>query len=102
MLTRVERNKRYRKSKMRFRLFILIIIIIVFISIVHINNLYNELLGSSKDNQIFSIQKEKGRMDITLLGKQIEISNNCILQGKDFFKDIKSQVFYWITDLIEK
>lgn len=102
MLTRVERNKKLRKSKKRFRLLIVSTIIIAFISIIHINNSYNALLDSTEANKIFSVQKEKNKTDITVLGKQIEISNEYILQGKDFLQKMNRQTFYWINNLLER
>lgn len=102
LLTRVERNKVYRRNKRKFRLFILIIIIIAFISIVHINSSYNELLDITEANQIFAIRKEKNTMGITLFGEQIEITNNYILQGKEFIQITQKQILYWINNIIKK
>jgi len=102
LLSRVERNKVYRRNKRKFRLFILIIIILAFISIVHINNSYNELLDTKEANEIFAIKREKDTMDITIFGEKIEISKYYILQGKNFIQKTQKQILYWINNIIKK
>lgn len=103
LLTRIERNRIYRRSKRKFRLFILIIIILTFISMIHINNSYNELIDNTNEtNQIFSINKDKDTMGITIFGEQIKLSNNFIIQGRDFFQNIYKHIYYWINGIIVK
>jgi len=102
LLSRVERNKIYRKNKRRFRLFIVVIIIFTFIALIQINNTYNELLDITEANQIFAIKKEKDTMAITIVGRQLEISNDYIILGKEFIKNIYRQIYYEVNKILIK
>ncbi len=102
LLTRMERSRNNRRNKKRFRLLIFFVIILIFISINHINNTYNSLVGGNGVKKIFAmeINSNTNNIGIVFFGEEINLSGDFIIELKDYAGDTWKTLYHWFNEKI--